>query len=48
VIRYRDGETTVYLGAAGAAEELPDTPFRYRTADLPPFLTPDWAKDGII
>ncbi|MFH1843316.1 MAG: alpha-amylase family glycosyl hydrolase [bacterium] len=48
VIRYRDGATAVYLGATGAAAKLPDNPFRYRAADFPPFLTPEWAKDGII
>jgi cyclomaltodextrinase len=48
VIRYRDAETVVYLGAAGFSEELPDEPFRYRYHLHSPFLTPDWAKDGII
>ena len=48
VIRYRDGDQILYLGATGASEEVPDEPFRYRARTHPPFLTPDWAKDGII
>jgi cyclomaltodextrinase len=47
-IRYRDADATAWLGAAGITEEWPEAMFRYTAATHPPFLTPEWAKDGII
>ncbi len=48
VIRYRDADTVVYLGAAGTRETRPEQPFHYSAATHPPFLTPDWAQAGVI
>lgn len=47
-VRYRDGETVRFLGAKGFADARPADLFVYTEAAHPPFLTPEWAKDGII
>ena len=51
VIRYRDGDGELLLGATGPAAALLETDdqfFRYTAQSHPPFLTPEWAKDGVI
>ena len=45
VYRFLDGGETVVLGARGVGS---DDPYRYNRELLPPFTTPDWAKDGVI
>ncbi|MBK6898976.1 MAG: hypothetical protein IPH09_06810 [bacterium] len=47
-VRYVDGAAQAWLGAAGPSPERPAAAFRYTRAIHPPFLTPDWAKDGVI
>ena len=48
VIRYRDADTTEYLGPRGMSAQRPSPGFVYTAAEFPPFFTPEWAKDGII
>jgi len=48
LIRYRDADVVEYFAAAGMSAERPENLFTYRAADHPPFLTPEWAKDGVI
>ena len=48
VIRYRDGDTTEFLGPQGMTADPPAAGFLYTAEDYPPFFTPEWAKDGII
>ena len=46
LIRYEDAGATAVLGRTGVAED--PAPFHYDRDVLPPFLTPDWARDGVI
>ena len=48
VVIYRDGGNETALGAQGFAAPNAAVPFRYTRAAHPPFLTPDWAKDGVV
>ena len=48
VVLYKDADTVEYFGAGGMEAGGPDRPFTYRAADHQPFLTPEWAKDGVI
>ena len=45
---YVDGEVTVAMGRDGVGTPDAVKPFRYTREILPPFTTPDWAKDGVI
>jgi len=45
---YRDGDKSTVLGTNGFTSEDKALPFRYTQVSHPPFLTPDWAKDGIV
>jgi cyclomaltodextrinase len=47
VIAYHDGDHREFFGSRGMTAAAP-VAFTYRAADHTPFLTPDWAKDGII
>ena len=47
VISYHDGEHRELFGARGMVDADP-VPFVYRAAEHTPFLTPEWAKDGIV
>ncbi|MBK7187384.1 MAG: hypothetical protein IPH86_01470 [bacterium] len=47
VIAYHDGDHREFFGARGMTAAAP-VAFAYRAADHTPFLTPDWAKDGIV
>ncbi len=47
-VRYRDGDTVVYLGPKGVADAAPAPGFVYTADAYPPFFTPEWAKDGVI
>lgn len=47
VIAYHDGDHVEWFGARGMVAAAP-APFTYRAADHTPFLTPDWAKDGVV
>ncbi|MFO7653503.1 MAG: alpha-amylase family glycosyl hydrolase [Candidatus Krumholzibacteriia bacterium] len=49
VVRYSDADARAFLGAGGMAAARDETaPFVYTAAAHPPFLTPEWAKDGVI
>jgi cyclomaltodextrinase / maltogenic alpha-amylase / neopullulanase len=48
VVIYKDADTTEFFGPYGISAQRPTNLFTYRGADHPPFLTPEWAKDGII
>jgi cyclomaltodextrinase len=48
LVRYTDAGATAWLGARGASDARPDAAFTYHRATHPPFLTPEWAKEGII
>ncbi len=47
VIAYHDGAYREFFGARGMVKAAP-VAFSYRAAEHTPFLTPDWAKDGIV
>ncbi|MBK8166880.1 MAG: hypothetical protein IPK64_13135 [bacterium] len=47
VIAYHDGDHREFFGARGMVAAEP-APFVYRAAEHTPFLTPEWAKDGIV
>lgn len=47
VIAYQDGSYREFFGAHGMTAKAPAA-FVYRAADHPPFLTPEWAKDGVV
>lgn len=45
--RYRDGAATRWLTPRGISDSNAER-FRFSAARFPPFLTPDWVKNGII
>jgi glycosidase len=47
VIAYHDGDHREFFGSRGMTPAAPAA-FTYRAADHTPFLTPEWAKDGIV
>lgn len=47
VIAYHDGDHREFFGASGMTAAAPAA-FTYRAAEHTPFLTPDWAKNGIV
>ncbi len=48
LIGYRDGDAAAWLGRSGVGESETVAPFHYDRKVLPPFVTPDWARDGVI
>ncbi|MBC8425479.1 hypothetical protein H8E07_15270 [bacterium] len=48
LVAYRDGDATAWLGREGVGETESVAPFHYDRHVLPPFATPDWARDGVI
>ncbi|MBC8426838.1 hypothetical protein H8E07_22215, partial [bacterium] len=46
-IRYQDAEAVAVLGREGIGDDTA-APFHYDSEVLPPFLTPDWARDGVV
>jgi cyclomaltodextrinase / maltogenic alpha-amylase / neopullulanase len=48
VIRYTDADAVAWLGPEGPSESEPVVSFTYHRDTHPPFLTPDWAKEGVI
>ncbi len=46
-ILYTDGGTELFMGPGGFGDRVPEPLFVYTRATLPPFTTPDWARDGV-
>jgi glycosidase len=48
LFRYRDGAKTQVLTPAGFEPAAGAERFRFSEARMPPFVTPDWVKNGVI